>query len=129
MKIKALLVAGSTTSSVVDIYVMSISYNPDAPTEVPSGDSNTLSKAFHDYLSVENKIQEVRVGYLGLCARTNVDLWICQASPYSLIQALGEADQTDPLNLIWLGDRFRNEALPSTLLCVKSSSKVLSHKI
>lgn len=70
-----------------------------------------LSRTFYDSLSVENKIKAVRVGYLGLCARASEGPWVCHRDPTALIPIITSQNQTDPLNLIWLGNRIREEAL------------------
>lgn len=95
---------------------MSISYQLDtaAPTPVDNG---TLSAIF-DTPANESSLREVRVGYIGLCARTSFESWICDARPFNLVQALRNANQIDPLNLIWAGIKFQAEAVTSIFLCV-----------
>ena len=110
------MIAGSTTDSLSSIYIMSLSYRLEPLRAAPaSGDRGALSAMFNASGNAAS-IQEVRVGYLGLCARTSFDLWICDSPPSDLVQTLRDIDQTDPLNLLWVGNQFRTQAVTSIFL-------------
>lgn len=95
-----------------DIYILSLSYKLDmAGDSSPAGMNETLFDTFSGALNQVDKIQEVRVGYLGLCVRRSDDSWTCDSNPSSLVESLRVANQSDPLNLIWVGNRFRTEAI------------------
>lgn len=112
--------AATTTSRLSDIYVLSISYKTASFMQLPNENANALPKAFYDALPMGNKVHQVRVGYFGMCSETNENTWICHRNPASLIQGLGELNQTDPLDLIGLGNRFRDEGLSLIMLYVRN---------
>lgn len=109
--------SGSTTGSLGNIYIVSLSYPHVSPPAPAPEDNGTLSGAF-SAPSDATSLRETRVGYLGLCARTSFDVWICDTRPPSLVQALRDANQTDHLNLIWAANQFRTEAVTSIFLYV-----------
>lgn len=107
-----LLIAGCTTNKLRGVYIISLLYraNPSV------SDKNDLLSAAYNAPINENSIQEVRVGYLGLCARTSFEEWICDARPSDLVQSLRNANQTDHFNLIWSGHQFQTEAVTPIFL-------------
>ncbi|KAI1094080.1 Ca2+ regulator and membrane fusion protein Fig1-domain-containing protein [Rostrohypoxylon terebratum] len=115
--LSGLLITGCTTSSLSEIYIISISYQPSSFSAPDTGDNATVSAAF-DIASNARSIQEVRVGYLGLCVRTSSGSWVCDTSTLNLVRALDDASQTDPLNLIWAGNQFQTEAVTSIFLFI-----------
>lgn len=114
---QGLLTTGCTTTSLSDIYIISLSYQLSSFSAPDTTDNATVSAAF-DITSNASSIQEVRVGYFGLCVRTDSGSWICDTSTLNLIRTLDDASQTDPLNLIWAGNQFQTEAVTSIFLYV-----------
>jgi hypothetical protein len=100
-----------------DIYILSLSYEIDGLDNNPTADSNgTLYETFSYALDQPRCIREVRVGYLGLCLRDSEDSWLCDSNAWNLVEILRDANASDPLNLIWVANRFRTEAVSNIFL-------------
>ena len=53
----------------------------------------------------------VRTGYFGICARSSeVEQWVCTSSGRSLESIFVDSD-ADPLGVINIGDRFKDEVI------------------
>ncbi|KAI0895390.1 Ca2+ regulator and membrane fusion protein Fig1-domain-containing protein [Annulohypoxylon nitens] len=115
--LSGLLITGCTTTSLSNIYIISLSYQLSSFSTPDTSDNATVSAAF-DITSNASSIQEVRVGYFGLCVRTDSGPWICDTSTLNLVRTLDDASQTDPLNLIWAGNQFQTEAVTSIFLLI-----------
>ena len=60
-------------------------------------------------LKTPNSTLEVRAGYLGICVRQNdsdTSLWLCSNNAAGLAQQFS-AEQ-DPLNLLWVCEKFKD---------------------
>ncbi|KFA70941.1 hypothetical protein S40288_10227 [Stachybotrys chartarum IBT 40288] len=108
----SLLLAGCTSSprSLRNIYILSLSYE-SSTTQTLVGDSGNISTIFQAATNNTAKLREVRVGYFGLCALTNSDSWLCGSRPHELLARLRDADQADPLNLLWIANRLRTQVI------------------
>lgn len=112
------LLAGCTTSaaSLRDIYILSLSYNTNSLTLQTSSVNETLYGAFTNPLNDTSKLVEVRVAYLALCVLTSARKWICDSNVPNLAQSLRADNQTDPLNLLWIAEKFQSEAITSAFV-------------
>lgn len=58
----------------------------------------------------------VRIGYFGLCARSSeVEQWVCTSGGRSL-ESIFAGSNTDPLGIIHIGDRFKEDVIFPGLL-------------
>ncbi|KAH8667234.1 Ca2+ regulator and membrane fusion protein Fig1-domain-containing protein [Ilyonectria robusta] len=114
------LLAGCAISapSLRDIYILSLSYNTNSRTLQTSSVNETLYGAFTNPLNDTSKIVEVRVAYFALCVLTSARNWICDSNASNLAQSLRADNQTDPLNLLWIGEKFQSEAITSAFMFV-----------
>ncbi|KAL6408233.1 hypothetical protein AUP68_08085 [Ilyonectria robusta] len=78
--------------------------------------NETLYGAFTNPLNDTSKIVEVRVAYFALCVLTSARNWICDSNASNLGQSLRADNQTDPLNLLWIGEKFQSEAITSAFM-------------
>ncbi|KAF1815827.1 hypothetical protein P152DRAFT_411020 [Eremomyces bilateralis CBS 781.70] len=104
----SILLAGcSSYSTMIGIYVLGIRY---AKVSSASSDSQANPSLVSTIYSVQgNATLDVRVGYFGICVRQSGVAWVCSSSGPALVEQVG-ADR-DPLNLIWLADRFKSDTL------------------
>lgn len=107
----SLLLAGCTTNlgSVKEIYLLSFSYQDGSP--VNSSSSGALPFLFNGRPSNASSVREVRSGYFGLCATADSVSWLCKSSAAGLAGALNATGHADPLNLLWIADEFRRQAV------------------
>ncbi|CAI6097675.1 unnamed protein product [Clonostachys chloroleuca] len=111
----AILLSGCTSSFNItrDLHILSLSYDT-APNQMVS--NQALDAIFRDRISDNSNIKEVRVSYFGLCAISRSDSFICSPRPFDIVKSLKSSGQTDPLNLLWLGNQLRSDAVSSTFV-------------
>jgi hypothetical protein len=121
--IAAINTAGCTTSNnLPSVYILSLSYLPSA-TEPSSSNiqlNPNISTTFSTIASTHSQL-EVRVSYLGICISQVTSQWLCAHDALTLsnlIKLYGgpESGEHDPLNLIWVGGRFKDAVLFPGLL-------------
>ncbi|KAH6889255.1 Ca2+ regulator and membrane fusion protein Fig1-domain-containing protein [Thelonectria olida] len=114
----SLLLAACTSSNsfLRGIYILSFSYRTASQTS--SGANDTISAVFNDQRNETTNIVEVRVGYFGICVMTNMGSWICDTQSSNLARAVRAANQSDPLNLLWIGNRFQSEAITTAFVFI-----------
>ncbi|KAH8595313.1 Ca2+ regulator and membrane fusion protein Fig1-domain-containing protein [Bisporella sp. PMI_857] len=113
----SIVLAGCTSTSLSNVYLLSLSYIDNAQRPDP------------------DPIQ-VRVGYMGLCISQNAGNWVCSNSGAALARLFKIAQERgneesfiggDPLNLIWMAGKFKDEivfngliftALPLEFICL-----------
>ncbi|KAL3421141.1 hypothetical protein PVAG01_07586 [Phlyctema vagabunda] len=120
----SIILAGCTSSnSLTNVYLLSISYlnSTTAPEPNPAQVNTNASTTFSNLTNANNGTHlEVRAGYMGLCISQNVGVWLCSGSATALanlVKAQGVAvSGGDPLNLIWIASKFRNEIVFNGLI-------------
>ncbi|KAG4429143.1 hypothetical protein IFR05_015372 [Cadophora sp. M221] len=120
----SIVVAGCTTSNnLQNVYVLSLSYvsNPKTPTASSPVQLNPDVTTTFATIAATHSALEVRVGYLGICISQVHSQWMCSNNALTLsnlIKLYGgvESGEQDPLNLIWIAGRFKDEMLYSGLL-------------
>lgn len=105
------LAVGSVTDSIAGIYILSLRYRQAQSAEPVVEDRDELTKLLYDHIEAGSNIRELRVGYLGMCAQTINSAWVCSRSAADLVSKLRKAHTTDSLNLIWIGNKFKDEAV------------------
>ncbi|RMZ91384.1 hypothetical protein DV736_g1396, partial [Chaetothyriales sp. CBS 134916] len=102
----SLLLAGcsSTSPLIPDIYLISLYYQKYAPIFSPTQVDPGITTAIANI--VGNADLNVRVGYFGICIRSEGSGWMCNTNSTALAD-LVSVDQ-DPLNLIWVASTFKN---------------------
>ena len=108
----AILLAGcSSYSTMTDVYILGLSY-----TDSVSSNLNPIARNISETLQgFRNASQlEVRTGYFGICVRQRGVLWLCSSDSDGLTQQIGA--ENDPLNLIGLAAKFKDEVVFSGLL-------------
>ncbi|KAJ6442165.1 Ca2+ regulator and membrane fusion protein fig1 domain-containing protein [Purpureocillium lavendulum] len=106
----SLLLGACTTNlgSFKEIYLLSFSYRGGSPDNSTS--AGELAQLFNG-INATSSIREVRTGYLGLCATADSVSWLCASSASGLASDLNSTGHTDPLNLLWVADEFRAQAV------------------
>ncbi|KAH7303199.1 Ca2+ regulator and membrane fusion protein Fig1-domain-containing protein [Stachybotrys elegans] len=124
----SILIAGCTSESLSDIYLMSLSYanhvqSPDSPESL-----RNASFAISD-LAANHTPLEVRVGYLGMCLLVSGQR-ICSRSHTVLetfiLRMASEDEIGDPLNVIYAANEFRRDVVFVALLFVSIVLALLS---
>jgi hypothetical protein len=108
----AILLAGcSSYSTMTNVYILGLSYTDSIPSNL-----NPIAKNLSETLQgFRNASQlEVRTGYFGICVRQRGIIWLCSSDSDGLIQQIGP--ENDPLNLIGLAAKFKDDVLFSGLL-------------
>lgn len=102
----ALLLAGCSSSSpqIPTIFLISIYYEKYTPTFDPSQVDPGVSTAIANIIG--GATMEVRVGFFGICISPDNGAFICNANATALAEVV-TVDQ-DPLNVIWLAERFKD---------------------
>ncbi|KAK2768254.1 hypothetical protein FQN54_000106 [Arachnomyces sp. PD_36] len=115
---KAILVAGCSSQGLRNVYLLSLSYHKSSETQ--SQPSSQLNPSFFaDVANTSSSASlEVRVGYFGLCASLEGQGWTCATDSNSLTENLNATH--DPLNLIWVADRFQNQVFLSALIIISA---------
>lgn len=113
---KALVLAGSSASSVSNIYIMSLAYNSSntSVSQVESSSPGNLSSILESAKAAAQL--EIRVGYFGNCLRSRDQSWICSSQEGSLTQGLVHG--SDPLDLLRIATRIQDGVLFSGLMYV-----------
>ncbi|RMZ84213.1 hypothetical protein DV738_g475, partial [Chaetothyriales sp. CBS 135597] len=112
----SLLLAGcsSTSPLIPDIYLISLYYQKYAPVFSPTQVDPGVTTAIANV--VGNADLTVRVGYFGICIRSEGSGWMCNTNSTALAD-LVSVDQ-DPLNLIWVASTFKNAIVFPYLLII-----------
>ncbi|CAH0002911.1 unnamed protein product [Clonostachys byssicola] len=116
----AILLSACTSSFNItrDLHILSLSYDT---TSNHIASNHALDAIFRDRISDTSNIKEVRVGYFGLCAVSSSDSFICSPRPLDIAESLRSSGQTDPLNLLWLGNQLRSDAVSSTFVFLSAA--------
>ncbi|KAF1962843.1 hypothetical protein CC80DRAFT_530744 [Byssothecium circinans] len=110
--VTSILLAGcSSYSPMTNVYVLEISYTNSTPSDL-SPVVKKLSETLNEYKGASQL--EVRVGYFGTCVRRAGVFWFCSADAKGLAQQIGS--ENDPLNLIGMASKFKDDVLFSGLL-------------
>ncbi|TVY82200.1 hypothetical protein LSUE1_G007803, partial [Lachnellula suecica] len=121
----SILLAGCTSSnSLTNVYLLSVSYL-NATTPLPKVDAaqvnSNISNIFADITGAGTRnvtSLEVRAGYMGMCISQTTGIWLCSSSATTLANLLKSQTASaasvqgggeDPLNLIWIAGKFRDE--------------------
>ena len=124
----AVAIAGCSSHGPIDVYLISLSYvDPTSPAAVhthPSQVNQNISSTFSNLANTASL--EVRVGYLGLCARQTAGKWQCLSSATFLASLVelgnpNSARDGDPLDLIWIASNFRDQVIFVGLMYVLNS--------
>ncbi|VUC38052.1 unnamed protein product, partial [Clonostachys rosea] len=106
-----ILVAGCTSEGLNGIFIFSLAYtnseaqqNPD-PSQVNPNASSVLSGLAGNETSLH-----IRAGYLGMCL-TSGNGWVCSRSSEQLATLILQSEAEDPLNLIFVAEKFRSEVV------------------
>jgi len=117
----SIVLSGCTASNgLANIYLLSISYlNTTGPVAAnsPAQVTGNISSTFIELAGTRNGTHlEVRAGYMGMCISQSIrGLWICSSSATTLVDLLKSQNSDssnighDPLKLIWMANKFRNE--------------------
>lgn len=112
----SLLLAGCSSSSTLipTIFLLSVSYQTSTPTLDPAQVDHSVHTAISNIVC-DAQLQ-VRVGYFGLCVNPDGsgNSWLCSNNATTLAYRIS-VDQ-DPLNLIWVANRFKETLVISYLL-------------
>ena len=123
--VAAIVLAGCTSTSLADVYLLSLSYaNSSNPSKVDPAQVNANASSVFSNLTAADSgtFLEVRVGYMGLCISQTVGMWLYSGSATSLANLLktqrsgGEVGQGDPLNLIWIASKFKDDIVFNGLM-------------
>jgi len=118
--VDSFLLAGCTSANSVlrGIYVISLSYNTTRDEGAPRTTQELLNAT-----TLSSAQLDVRVGYFGVCAKANRD-WICQHSFGSF--EMSKLFPGDPLSILALGLRYKNDVLFPELLIASIGLAVFS---
>jgi hypothetical protein len=110
----ALVLAGctSSTSSILNLYLVSLSYQQVTPLNSSSQVNPNLTATFNNL--VNGTSLEVRTGYFGLCVSYAGGIWICSSDSAGLSRQF--QPYQDPLNLIWASQKFKDSIVFSGLM-------------
>ncbi|CEJ82050.1 hypothetical protein VHEMI02141 [[Torrubiella] hemipterigena] len=130
----SIIAAGCTTTGLKDIYLISLSYTANNTTNVPdraSGQVSTIIPSIFTSTTIKNSSLEVRVAYFGLCLQRLGGQWICSSAEdlaSSEIDAKSSSPEGggDPLNLIYLAEKFRKEVVFVGLLFTSLALAIIS---
>lgn len=115
----AIVLAGctSTSSSLLNFYLISLSYMTSTPSTSSSQANPGLARNISDLVSDGTRL-EVRTGYLKSCVKYAHGIWECHRDVTDLVQRI-HPDQ-DPLNLIWQSQKFRDNVVFYPMMSVIS---------
>ncbi|KAK5991967.1 hypothetical protein PT974_05362 [Cladobotryum mycophilum] len=127
----SLILASCTTSKFSGVYLISLYYSPADPFKANSTDS-ALAAILVNLAGNQTSLQ-VRAGYMGVCASLPFGDWTCstQASSvasvlrYVTMQASASNVSSDPLNLIGIAQKFKDEVVFDELLFISLTFGVL----
>ncbi|KAL2063544.1 hypothetical protein VTL71DRAFT_5349 [Oculimacula yallundae] len=126
----SIVVAGCTTPSLANVYLLSLRYLNSSTSTTSSTHPEQLnpniSATFHNIS--DHPSLEVRAGYLGLCVRQNSEKWHCSRSAPSLVEIveLSRGSKDDPLNLLWIASNFRSQVVFVGLIFISIALSVLA---
>ncbi|KAL4894527.1 Ca2+ regulator and membrane fusion protein Fig1-domain-containing protein [Aspergillus ambiguus] len=110
----SILLAGCTSSNgLSNVYLVSLRYrNTSASAEVdPEIVNPSIAEKIYGVMRpLNDKIIEVRAGYMGLCLTRSDHSRLCSSSAAalaSMARADGNNGTADPLNLIWIAKNFK----------------------
>ncbi|OBT70249.1 hypothetical protein VE03_00020 [Pseudogymnoascus sp. 23342-1-I1] len=107
----SILTAGCTTTSLKNVYLLSLSYQSAPPASPPASQiTPSLSTTFAS-LAGNTTTLEVRAGYIGMCISAAPGNWTCSRDADALARALNSTQSTsspDPLNILWIAKTFRD---------------------
>ncbi|KAF2714790.1 hypothetical protein K504DRAFT_478161 [Pleomassaria siparia CBS 279.74] len=107
----SILLAGcSSYSTMTNIYIMGLTYSNSTSSGLNAIETS-LSEALNGFKGSSQL--EVRTGYFGMCVRQRGILWLCSSDTNGLVQQIGP--ENDPLNLIGVAAKFRDDVLFSGL--------------
>jgi len=119
----SILLAGCTSSSMSNVYLMSLSYSNSTvpmtsmdPVQVTPNVSNTFAN-----LTSSNATLQVRVGYMAMCLQVPSREWTCSKNAETLANVvrgfnLASGGNNDPLNLIWIANNFKEHIVIDELI-------------
>ena len=112
----ALVVAGctSSSSSILNLYLISLSYQQGTPIKSSSQVNPNLTATFNNL--VNGTLLEVRTGYFGLCVTHAGGIWMCSSDSVGLARQFQLFE--DPLNLISASQKFKDGIVFSGLMYV-----------
>jgi hypothetical protein len=95
-----------------NVYILSLSYTNSTPHLTRSPIWRNISNTLNDFKGSARL--EVRTGYFGMCVRQRGVLWLCSTNANGLAEQVGA--EHDPLNLIGMASKFKDDVLFSGLL-------------
>lgn len=125
LRFSAILFAGCASgTSFSGVYLLSLSYSNATPVTNSAQLNQNLTGVFAGI--VNGTVLEVRTGYLGLCISQPSGIWVCSNNAMALAKQIKSAGGSDPLNLVWMSAKFKDEAFFQGFMLVFhfSSSKV-----
>ncbi|KAH8597409.1 Ca2+ regulator and membrane fusion protein Fig1-domain-containing protein [Bisporella sp. PMI_857] len=113
----SILLAGCTNTGLNSVYLLSLKYihSPSTPKTssllINPGLQTTIQGVVTPMTNGTANL-EVRIGYMGLCIRQSSG-WICSSSAQTLADIVLETNfaSGDPLNLIYIGTKFKSEMI------------------
>ncbi|KAL4878138.1 Ca2+ regulator and membrane fusion protein Fig1-domain-containing protein [Aspergillus karnatakaensis] len=117
----SLVLAGCSSQSIPNIYLLELSYVPSPDSNISRG-HEVLSPSFYTLVANFSSAGALaaRVGYFGICMNPNADGqstgWLCQSSAGALGAVVDGAG--DPLNLLTIADSFRDKVIVSMMMII-----------
>lgn len=56
-------------------------------------------------------IQQINISHMSLCVKLLDETWICGSSAEEIVNNIKEMSRSDPFNLVWAADKYRNECI------------------
>jgi hypothetical protein len=104
----------SASLGLSDIYLLSLSYQASSAAGDPLQLNPNLTSLFSSM--VGSAQLEVRTSYRGMCISQNGGGWACSSNAADLASRIRDANNADPLNLIWISENFRQHVIFDGLL-------------
>ncbi|KAL7785628.1 Ca2+ regulator and membrane fusion protein Fig1 domain-containing protein [Trichoderma ceciliae] len=106
-----IILAGCTSKNLADVYLLSLSYRLDDPSKSSTKVSAALASLEGNHASLQ-----VRVSFMGLCARLPSGDWSCSSKIDNvanavnnvLVEQAGSGDSHDPLRLVSIARSFKD---------------------
>ncbi|KAJ6021626.1 Ca2+ regulator and membrane fusion protein Fig1-domain-containing protein [Penicillium herquei] len=122
----SLLIAGCSSSSLKDIYLLSLQYKDTSSLALSDSTivSTDIAHAVENItLSGDEPTLQVRAGYMGLCIMLTDGDWVCSTSASSLanivkLSSNAASGTRDPLNLIYIANSFKDDIVFNGLLFI-----------
>ena len=121
----ALLLAGCSSSSLSNVYLLSLSYTKDSSSATninPTQTNPNISTLFSSIVGTNNTVSlQVRTGYMGFCMMGSSGVWLCDRHASTLANFINQTKSTesDPLNLIWISNNFQHQVIFDGLMCAE----------